>query len=157
MPQTSDLSGANPSAESEKRPLQHRGLRCHFLSEMMCHLSAVTIEYNQVGNTDIRIPRPYVRNYFIWHWALDMYKHHTVSCGMWLHFSFWTCSAELNRPQQYPCPNTSHMSFSMMTSSNENIFRVTGHLYGEFTGHRWIPHTKARDAKLWYFLWSAPE
>ena len=28
----------------------------------------------------------------------------------------------------------------MMTSSNGNIFRVTGHLCGEFTGPRWIPH-----------------
>ena len=27
----------------------------------------------------------------------------------------------------------------MMTSSNGNIFRVTGHLCGEFTGRRWIP------------------
>ena len=27
----------------------------------------------------------------------------------------------------------------MMTSSNGNIFSVTGHLCGEFTGHRWIP------------------
>ena len=42
----------------------------------------------------------------------------------------------------------------MMTSSNGNIFRVTGHLWGEFTGHRWIPLTKASDAKLWCFLWS---
>ena len=30
----------------------------------------------------------------------------------------------------------------MMTSSNGNIFRVTGPLCGEFTGHRWILHTK---------------
>ena len=28
---------------------------------------------------------------------------------------------------------------SMMTSSNGNIFRVTGHLSEEFTGPRWIP------------------
>ena len=28
---------------------------------------------------------------------------------------------------------------NMMTSSNGNIFRVTGHLCGEFTGPRWIP------------------
>ena len=42
----------------------------------------------------------------------------------------------------------------MMTSSNENIFRVTGHLCGEFTGHRWLPRTKASDAELWCFLWS---
>ena len=37
----------------------------------------------------------------------------------------------------------------MMTSSNGNIFRVTGPLCGEFTGHRWIPLTKASDAELW--------
>ena len=43
----------------------------------------------------------------------------------------------------------------MMTSSNVNIFRVTGHLCREFTGHRWIPRTKASDAELWCFLWSA--
>ena len=45
----------------------------------------------------------------------------------------------------------------MMTSSNGNIFRVTGHLCGEFNGPRWIPHTKASDAELWCFLWSASE
>ena len=28
---------------------------------------------------------------------------------------------------------------SMMMSSNGNIFRITGHLWGEFNGHRWIP------------------
>ena len=36
--------------------------------------------------------------------------------------------------------------FIMITSSNGNIFRVIGPLCGEFTGHRWIPHTKASDA-----------
>ena len=46
---------------------------------------------------------------------------------------------------------------AMMTSSNGNIFRVTGHLCGEFTGLRWIPHTTASDAELWCFLWSASE
>ena len=35
---------------------------------------------------------------------------------------------------------------AMITSSNGNIFRVTGPLCGEFTGHRWIPLTKAIDA-----------
>ena len=45
----------------------------------------------------------------------------------------------------------------MMTSSDGNIFRVTGPLWWEFTGHRWIPLTKASDMELWYFLWSAPE
>ena len=31
------------------------------------------------------------------------------------------------------------LSYTMMTSWNGNIFRVTGHLCGEFTGRRWIP------------------
>ena len=44
-----------------------------------------------------------------------------------------------------------------MTSSNGNIFRVSGPLCGEFIGHQWIPLTKASDAELWCFLWSAPE
>ena len=34
-----------------------------------------------------------------------------------------------------------------MTSSNGNIFRVTGHLCGEFTGPRWIPHTQRPVAR----------
>ena len=38
-----------------------------------------------------------------------------------------------------------------VTSLNGNIFRVTGHLCGEFTGPRWIPHTKASDTELWFF------
>ena len=38
-----------------------------------------------------------------------------------------------------------------------SMLRVTGPLCGEFTGHRWIPLTKASDAELWCFLWSATE
>ena len=41
---------------------------------------------------------------------------------------------------------------NMMTSSNGNIFRVTGPLCKEFTGHQCIPHTKASDMELWCFL-----
>ena len=69
----------------------------------------------------------------------------------------------------YPCPsfniglvkpslrNNYTPQKYMMTSSNGNIFRVTGHLCGKFTGHRWISHTKASDAELWCLLWSEPE
>ena len=46
---------------------------------------------------------------------------------------------------------------SMMTSSNRNIFRVTGLLWGEFTGNRWIPLTKASKAEIWCFRRSAPQ
>ena len=51
----------------------------------------------------------------------------------------------------------SDVTILMMTPSNGNIFRVTGHLCGKFTGHRWIPRTKASGAELWWFLWFAPE
>ena len=48
-----------------------------------------------------------------------------------------------------------HRMISMLTSSNGNIFRVTGPLCGEFAGHRWFPRTWASDAES-CFLWSAP-
>ena len=51
-----------------------------------------------------------------------------------------------------PLPESSHDDVIKW-----KLFRVTGHLCGIFTGLRWIPHTKASDAELWYFPWSAPE
>ena len=57
----------------------------------------------------------------------------------------------------YGLPMISPHSSDMVTSSNRNICRFTDPLCGEFTGHRWIPLTKASDAELWCFLWSAPE
>ena len=42
----------------------------------------------------------------------------------------------------------------MMTASNENIFRVTGPLWWESTGHQWIPLKKASDAELWTNVWA---
>ena len=41
--------------------------------------------------------------------------------------------------------SASHSYVSMMVSSNGNIFRVTGPLWGESTGHQGIPPTKASD------------
>ena len=49
--------------------------------------------------------------------------------------------------------NSGALMIIKITSSNRNIFRVTGHLFGELTGHQWIPHTKASDAELWYFFY----
>ena len=52
-----------------------------------------------------------------------------------------------------PHPNFRDMiSWCMMTSSNGYIFRVSGHLCREFTGHQCLPHTKASDPELWYFF-----
>ena len=73
--------------------------------------------------------------------------HHDIPTHFWGGHIPWT-------PEWYaPLSENSYM----ITSSNGNIFRVTGLLCGEFTGHRWIPRTKASDEELWCFLWSAPE
>ena len=54
-------------------------------------------------------------------------------------------------------PRYDKNTINIMTSSNGNIFRVTGPLCAEFTGPWWMPITKASDADLWCFLWSASE
>ena len=41
-----------------------------------------------------------------------------------------------------------------MTSSNGNIIRVAGPMWGESTGHRLIPLVKASDAELWFLIWA---
>ena len=56
-----------------------------------------------------------------------------------------------------PCVSRGKRYKTMMTSSSGNIFRVTDPLWGESTGRRWIPLTKATDSELWWFLWSASE
>ena len=38
-----------------------------------------------------------------------------------------------------------------------NISPVTGPLWGESAGQRWIPLTKAINTELWCFLWRVPE
>ena len=43
-------------------------------------------------------------------------------------------------------------ALDMMTPSNRYIFRVTGPLWWESTGHRWTPLTKVSDAELLMFF-----
>ena len=45
-----------------------------------------------------------------------------------------------------------HTDQIRMTSSNGNIFGVTGPLWGGSTDHRCIPLTNASDAELWCFI-----
>ena len=55
------------------------------------------------------------------------------------------------------CGGKTCTCYYMLTSLNGTIFRVTSLWCGQFAAHRWIPLTKASDAELWLFLWSAPE
>ena len=69
-----------------------------------------------------------------------------------------TISGSLTASMQGSCPIFSRCRCNslenrvMMTSSNGNIFRVTDHLCGEFTGPRWIPRTKASDALMFSLI-----
>ena len=76
-------------------------------------------------------------------WLLVVWKAVTP---MWRHFD--ELQFEISGERLVPV---------MMTSSNGNISPVTVPLCAEFTGHRWIPLTKASNAELWRFLWSVPE
>ena len=73
---------------------------------------------------------------------------------MILSTSFWTHNRHfISRPPRLAIGCLVIMLAStMMTSSNGNILRVTGLLFGEFTGHRWVPFTKASDAEFWCFF-----
>ena len=95
-------------------------------------------------------------------------------CVSWISICGWKSLSEKSLGQFAPChlciytdswiweaPSVSTVNIAtlandMMTSSNGNIFCITGPLCGEITGHRWIPCTKASDAELWCFLWSVP-
>ena len=46
--------------------------------------------------------------------------------------------------------------FAMTTSSNWNILRVTGRLWGESSDDRWSSVTEASDTELWYFFYLRP-
>ena len=80
-------------------------------------------------------------------------------CCPWRHMApyFSDNTGPVNQVLCHSSYITSSSLHSMITSSNGSIIRVTGHLCGEFTGPWWIPSTKASDAELWCFLWSAPE
>ena len=64
---------------------------------------------------------------------------------------------QFSRTVYYVLVQATTAKCNMMTSSNGNIFRVAGPLWGECTGHLWIPLTTASDAELWCFLWSTPK
>ena len=80
--------------------------------------------------------------------------HLKISSAKW--WPFCLGLSVLNGTDAFSFLNASGVILMLM-SSNGTIFRVTGHLWGETTAHRWILLTKANDAALWDFPWSAPE
>ena len=75
--------------------------------------------------------------------SMDWYK--TAVTPLLSHWSYSSLALLSHRycVEQFPvCADR------MTTSSNGNIFLVTGPLCGEFTCDRWIPLTKASDAEF---------
>ena len=80
-------------------------------------------------------------------------SNHDVFVKRWWRVTY---HASLWQPASFAVVKLKLVLIHMMTSSSGNIFRVSGPLCGEFTGHRWIPLPKASEAELWCFLWSVP-
>ena len=105
---------------------------------------------------DIANDHPWYYRYFLHHDSV--HTNSLLHFKIFMHFEL-VCMNEhhVRETIQFLNGNIMIWLFCMMTSSNGNIFRVTGPLCREFTGHRSIPLTKASDAELLCFLWSASE
>ena len=71
---------------------------------------------------------------------------------------FWTCRLYVTKHTKQYAITILQLAFLWHDDVMKwQIFRVTGSMWGESTGHRWFPLTKPSDAERWRFLWSAPE
>ena len=87
----------------------------------------------------------------------SLYLHVSVSSLILIWFSESSLISSMKVNPLSLFPRTAEPGVNHDDVINGNIFRVTGHLWGEFTDPRWISLTKASDAEHWCFLWSAPE
>ena len=87
-----------------------------------------------------------------WFLAIVCHLHQKIESLAASHVGiFCTKPAQQNTKTKFYWSNTNiQHTHCMMKSSNG----VTGPMWGEFTGHRWITQ---RPVTLWCFLWSAPE
>ena len=80
------------------------------------------------------------------------------SRGWWFQMPsrrLWRHSDDTRAVSQCPSNYPETLSRPLWCHCNEVLGHC--HLCGEFTSHRWIPRTKASEAELWCFLWSASE
>ena len=95
-------------------------------------------------------------DHFVFRRQCITYRNGEIHCNNW--WAIFNCAISsflLNSTNVWEVIWNKKWPCNIMTSPNGNIFRVTGHLCEEFTGPWWIPRTKASDAELWCFLWSA--
>ena len=132
------------------KPLIYHGFRSWTLTYMYMQLNRV-VKICGIFLSSVSEQCATCRLHFYW-----THIWHTLLCWIPYLFLYQTALHQswLDRRKNFPMLVK---QFRMITSSNGNIFHVTGLLCGELTGHRWIPRSKASDAELWSFLWSAHE
>ena len=96
-------------------------------------------------------------------WQLGWHLHHGL-----LPKTMFSLVTTIKTSGHLMCPTIWKWLVAMMTSSNGNIFRVTGHLCVEFIGPRWSPaqrpvtrsfdvffdqHPNKRLSKQWWGWW----
>ena len=138
---------------------QRRGWICYYYK--LCEMSFMSmtvvlhdISRNQDSDSKRNANWAYSWTKSQWFWTKCSMTSHKFVVHVDLDW-FWICALFYIKLE--PHSLNAWIPAAMMTSSNGSIFRVTGHFCGECTGPRWIPYTKAGDAELWCFLWSAPE
>ena len=118
----------------------------HYLNQwgLWCHMASTR---NVLHNI--------VSVWLIWKWG----KFITVAYLWWLSsIRLPTNFGDDIQPKlQYATKGVHLFTTACWTSQHDDVikwkyFRVTGPLCGEFTGHRWMPHTEASDAELWCFF-----
>ena len=81
-----------------------------------------------------------------------MVSKHIIHNSMWHHIitEGWSIKLRTDSEVMWPYRN----AHFMMTTSNRNIFRVTGALRGGSSGHRWIPPQRpvARSLAVFFDL-----
>ena len=133
------------------------GLWCSCLVQMKVNFITLDIDENTI---ELNVDRGCV-SIRKWQQHLKCMQIVKQSAVMWKWRNMFRIScvfiAHMNLSEMkcfYAWPN---FPWGMVTSYIGNIFRLTGPLCREFTGHQWIPRTKASDAELWCFLWSKAE
>ena len=127
--------------------------KCYFLSQQILLLKStlkLALLYSEVYTEELYNP------YF----KIDWYTWGKIYTQGWqsMTINTYTYNSTIREPMKLLCVTVQ----VMMTSSNGNIFRVTGHLRGEFTGQR--PVTRSFDvffdlrlnkrlSKQWWGWW----
>ena len=100
---------------------------------------------------------------FQWHWPTHIFQNFSADITFILYLIIsvpwvyplmvmWIFGQLLFQPKRnQPRHNRVYILFYGIWSF------VSWPLWGESTGDRWIPLTKASDAKFWCFLWSPPK